>query len=248
MCASSSSGVTSLQVANLHGDLVATLDSTGITSYSETDEYGNLPTQSTSPRYGWLGSHQRSTDAVGGITLMGARLYNAATGLFFSPDPVLGGNITSYTYPQDPINLGDPDGRGLCIMNFGWCGHDAVRHTGALVHIKDHIWHKITAGKHAIPSWLVYKAIFFGHRVWEEGRGDGYAVYRFTVWDWNCTGSSCKRGSNHTQIRFVVDCLDGRADSGFLVSMYCETASGHTCPNWIAELGPYAGPPGPQYY
>jgi type IV pilus biogenesis protein CpaD/CtpE len=41
---------------------------------------------------------------------MGARLYNPTTGHFTSRDPVTGGNTTSYTYPQDPINLRDVDG------------------------------------------------------------------------------------------------------------------------------------------
>ena len=41
---------------------------------------------------------------------MGVRLYNRATGLFTSMDPVHGGNTTPYTYPQDPINHTDLDG------------------------------------------------------------------------------------------------------------------------------------------
>jgi hypothetical protein len=45
---------------------------------------------------------------------MGARVYNPATNQFTSPDPVTGGNETSYTYPNDPINKTDFDG------NWGW--------------------------------------------------------------------------------------------------------------------------------
>jgi len=45
---------------------------------------------------------------------MGARLYNPATGLFTSQDPVQGGNTTTYTYPQDPINKQDTTG------HWGW--------------------------------------------------------------------------------------------------------------------------------
>lgn len=57
---------------------------------------------------------QRSTSAESaGLTLMGVRLYNARRGLFTSVDPVAGGNSTAYTYPQDPINSYDLDGR-LC--------------------------------------------------------------------------------------------------------------------------------------
>jgi hypothetical protein len=38
---------------------------------------------------------------------MGARLYNPITNQFTSPDPITGGNETTYTYPNDPINKND---------------------------------------------------------------------------------------------------------------------------------------------
>ncbi|WP_146202586.1 hypothetical protein [Branchiibius hedensis] len=95
----------------------------GITGWSGYDEYGGLPinwhwadSSVTGPLgYGWLGGKERATNGqTAQFTLMGARLYNWTTGGFTSPDPVPGGNDTSYGYPTDPINSSDPTGQ------FGW--------------------------------------------------------------------------------------------------------------------------------
>jgi RHS repeat-associated protein len=103
---------------NPHQDIVSTItlpttgDAEGIDSWADYDEYGNQTGTSpnTGPsKYGWLGTNQRATDDSG-LLLMGARLYNPATGLFTSVDPVVGGNTTDYTYPQDPINKSDITG------------------------------------------------------------------------------------------------------------------------------------------
>lgn len=101
-----------LRLSNLHGDLVADADATGvISSYAESDEYGKpLDGSTASNRYGWLGDHQRSTDTVGGLMLMGVRLYNPATGKFLSTDPITNGGANRYGYPTDPVNLQDYSG------------------------------------------------------------------------------------------------------------------------------------------
>lgn len=101
-----------LQLANLHGDIIAnaTIGQAGINAYTETDEYGQPKTPTPGARYGWLGTHQRDTNTIGGLVLMGARLYNSATGLFLSIDRVQGGNDNRYIYPTDPVNTLDLDG------------------------------------------------------------------------------------------------------------------------------------------
>ncbi|MFI6503787.1 hypothetical protein [Nonomuraea typhae] len=57
-----SDGSVTLQLADLHGDITATMSPTdlGINSYSEYTEYGAIrASANATARYGWLGSHQR---------------------------------------------------------------------------------------------------------------------------------------------------------------------------------------------
>jgi hypothetical protein len=42
---------------------------------------------------------------------MGVRLYDPIIGRFLSTDPVYGGNETAYSYPSDPVDSYDLDGR-----------------------------------------------------------------------------------------------------------------------------------------
>ena len=120
-------GVTStvVELTGLHGDVLrtttptATLAPDGVGVW--TDEFGRVldatGSLTTGPRYGWLGGKQRATDTgVTGLTLMGVRLYSPIIGRFLSTDPVYGGNANTYTYPVDPVNGYDLDGRD----GWGW--------------------------------------------------------------------------------------------------------------------------------
>lgn len=126
-------GTVSVPVANPHGDIVTTitLPTTGnalaIGAWADYDEYGNpLPPAGATTTaqtlanaatvagpggYGWVGAKQRATNPDTGLILMGARVYNTVTGAFTSRDPVYGGNTTAYTYPQDPTNGYDLNGK-----------------------------------------------------------------------------------------------------------------------------------------
>lgn len=111
-----SDGYIQTHYGNLHGDvtilgLLGTTGLAGIQSYSEYTEYGLARDVGNTPmRYGWLGTKQRDNTVTGGLTLMGARVYNPATGRFLSRDPLTGGNDNTYVYPADPVNMFDLNG------------------------------------------------------------------------------------------------------------------------------------------
>jgi YD repeat-containing protein len=126
-----------ISLGNPHGDVVTTVDipaaqaastpATAISGWATYDEYGNTTTADPvdgTLGYGWLGAKQRATStATAGLALMGVRFYNATRGLFTSLDPVPGGNDTHYTYPGDPINKFDLDGRwGWLRKSAKWLG------------------------------------------------------------------------------------------------------------------------------
>ena len=100
----------SLDVNDLRGNTVTriNLDTATTDSWVSFDEYGNRDTASTGKlvTYDAYGQYERATTSQG-LILMGARVYNPVTNQFTSPDPITGGNETTYTYPNDPINKTD---------------------------------------------------------------------------------------------------------------------------------------------
>jgi YD repeat-containing protein len=77
----SSTGTITYDLANLHGDVGATVSSGGaLLTTSDYQEYGS-PRVTTSSRYGWLGSRRDPTDATTGTILIGTQLYVPTIGL-----------------------------------------------------------------------------------------------------------------------------------------------------------------------
>ncbi|WP_322754055.1 RHS repeat-associated core domain-containing protein [Frankia sp. Cas3] len=116
----SNTGTVTVQLTNLHGGVVVTADDTttvsSLASFADSTEFG-LPVFASAayPRYGWLGGKERSADTLGGLVLMGVRLYNPLTGRFLQVDPLPGGNANPYDYcAGDPITCTDLNGQ------WGW--------------------------------------------------------------------------------------------------------------------------------
>jgi RHS repeat-associated protein len=116
----SDSGAPEWQIADLSGDIVATIHAgeQGLSTTSESSEYGVLGDLESvgKQRYGWLGAEQRAADAPSGIVLLGVRLYNPVTGRFLQTDPVIGGGCNAYEYAcADPVDKTDLDGKWPCF-------------------------------------------------------------------------------------------------------------------------------------
>jgi RHS repeat-associated protein len=109
---------------NLHGDIVATFDTTG-TKLGATvayDPYGNTTTNPDTRTGnlddGWLGTHQRPLEHAPGLrptTEMGARQYDPTLGRFLETDPIEAGVDNPYNYPTDPYGSSDPTGREVLV-------------------------------------------------------------------------------------------------------------------------------------
>jgi RHS repeat-associated protein len=123
-----------LQLANLHGDIVATATTsetaTGLAStIKEASDYG-VPATETPPRYSWLGSHEIPTELPSGVAEMGARSYVPELGRFLQTDPQPGGSANAYTYVfGDPINTNDLTGE--YTFGFGKSLRESLNARGA---------------------------------------------------------------------------------------------------------------------
>lgn len=107
---------TSLEIANLHGDVVATASpsatATTLASTADATEFG-VPTGGRPPTAWWLGAFGLTTQEYSGTLMMGGRAYQPQLGRFLQPNPNPAGSEDAYSYlSNDPVDSRDPSGEG----------------------------------------------------------------------------------------------------------------------------------------
>jgi RHS repeat-associated protein len=121
-----SSGTTTFQLADLHGDVVATASAsptaTKLLGTSRYSEFGE-PEAGSAGRFGWLGGKTRRTELQSGVIQMGVRSYIPVLGRFLSPDPIPGGSANAYDYANgNPITGFDLSGESASDCESGIAG------------------------------------------------------------------------------------------------------------------------------
>ncbi|MER6206335.1 RHS repeat-associated core domain-containing protein [Streptomyces sp. NPDC001642] len=108
-----------------------------------------------------MGSYQRDSGTLSGITLMGVRLYGAGSGRFLQGDPVYGGNDNSYEYCRgNPVSCTDLSGAYSYSYTYHLGGYFSSAKT-VLNWIRNHFWVRHLSTNNTKPcvlSWPVNSA------------------------------------------------------------------------------------------
>jgi RHS repeat-associated protein len=118
---------------DLHGNVTVTTNNAGsrVNGPVAYDPWGQPVSGSQTPVnatggnvLGAFGTNSKLTDSATGITILGARAYEAAEGRFLSVDPIEGGCANNYVYVfGDPFSKNDLSGRN-------WCPNITITHPG----------------------------------------------------------------------------------------------------------------------
>jgi RHS repeat-associated protein len=122
------SGTVTLELTDLHGDILATVNPSSDSAPSATFAYTEFGTPEAGSgsvgTYGYLGADGIAGSGVGDNLLMGARGYNPSLGRFDSTDPVFEGSANAYDYgAQNPVTNLDLSGNAYCTADWGCFTH-----------------------------------------------------------------------------------------------------------------------------
>jgi RHS repeat-associated protein len=125
-----------LQLANLHGDVVATAadneTEAKLLTTSDPTEYG-VPRASSTSQYSWLGADRRATELPTGIVAMGRRSYVPELGRFTQTDPQAGGSANAYAYTfDDPVNEADTSGEFSSSVTYDYAAAEVGQAPGGI--------------------------------------------------------------------------------------------------------------------
>lgn len=201
---------TTLELTNLHGDVMATetpgADDSGPTATFTYSEFGAAET-GTPGIYGWLGGDLRSSATLGEAVLMGARAYSTGSGRFDQMDPGTADHITgTYDYvAQNPLNHDDLSGasRHFQVHFSDWHMHVRVRFDKYYSErVVDAYWIAMAiAGvvAAAIPVLGQMMALLILDMTWnwwvEEGWIEQGKCLQYDTGFWGHTGLKAYRGS-----------------------------------------------------
>jgi RHS repeat-associated protein len=111
---------------DLHGNVTVTTNDTGsrVNGPVTYDPWGQPTTGSQTLNnaaggnvLGAFGANSKLTDTASGVTVLGARAYEAAEGRFLSVDPIEGGCANNYVYVNgDPFSVNDLTGQKGCTI------------------------------------------------------------------------------------------------------------------------------------
>jgi RHS repeat-associated protein len=181
-----------LNLVNLHGDIIRTTTPGASTSadgqFNDADEFGVVRDASDAtgtaiadgPRYGWLGAKQRATDTGAGLMLMGVRIYAPLLGRFLQTDPVYGGNETPYGYPNDPVSSFDLSG----LWSFVLIARLTYLPNQGLFKVSYYVQYY---GYRGVNNYLLFRAKWYNRSAWYQKYSTifcvgGCSYLRFTVY------------------------------------------------------------------
>lgn len=144
-CAPAGSASDVWSYPDLHGNTSVTTNNQAVQlgPIAHYDPWGAILTSPTDPTnsaatasYTSFGAASKVTDQASGITIMGARAYNAIEARFTSVDPIEGGCANNYVYVfGDPLQVSDLSGQKGCGKSKSFWGTvlgDVSTVTGAL--------------------------------------------------------------------------------------------------------------------